>query len=111
MNVGISFDEDYLKPDGDIARYWFATGWDVSDAGGLPSPHLREYLQTMKADGSPHGQTFHHVSTNTDVLGWLFERVCPRHLASFRLGDGRMSPGWQSRNLRRYPVRVVNGVG
>lgn len=76
MNVGISFDEDYLKPDGDIAKYRFATGWDVSEAGGLPSPHLREYLQTMKADGSPHGQTFHYVSTNTDVLGWLFERVC-----------------------------------
>lgn len=35
---------------------------------------------------------------------------CPRHLASFGLHDGRISPGWESRDLRRYPVRVVDGV-
>ena len=35
---------------------------------------------------------------------------CPRHLASFGLQDGRISLGWQSRDLRSYPVRVVDGV-
>ena len=35
---------------------------------------------------------------------------CPRHLASFGLHDGRISPGWESRDLRRYPARVVDGV-
>ena len=35
---------------------------------------------------------------------------CPRHLASFGLDDGKISPGWQSRDLRLYPVRVVDGV-
>lgn len=30
---------------------------------------------------------------------------CPRHQASFDLQDGRISQGWQSRLLRRYPVR------
>lgn len=35
---------------------------------------------------------------------------CPRHLASFGLDDGRISPGWQSRDLRRYAVRVLDGV-
>ncbi len=35
---------------------------------------------------------------------------CPRHLASFGLDDGRISRGWSSRDLRRYPVRVVDGV-
>ena len=35
---------------------------------------------------------------------------CPRHLASFGLQDGSISRGWQSRDLRRYPVRVVDGV-
>ncbi|WP_375460294.1 Rieske (2Fe-2S) protein [uncultured Enterovirga sp.] len=33
---------------------------------------------------------------------------CPRHKAFFDLlGDGRISPGWVSRPLRRYPVRIV----
>jgi 3-phenylpropionate/trans-cinnamate dioxygenase ferredoxin subunit len=31
---------------------------------------------------------------------------CPRHLAWFNLTDGNISPGWPSRGLRRYPVRV-----
>jgi 3-phenylpropionate/trans-cinnamate dioxygenase ferredoxin subunit len=31
---------------------------------------------------------------------------CPRHLASFSLADGQISPGWPSRPLRRYPVRI-----
>ena len=35
---------------------------------------------------------------------------CPRHLASFGLNDGRISPGWQSRDLRRYPVRITDGI-
>jgi len=34
---------------------------------------------------------------------------CPRHLAWFDLTDGHISPGWSSRALRRYPVRVADG--
>lgn len=35
---------------------------------------------------------------------------CPRHRASFDLGSGAISPGWPSRDLRRYPVKVVGGT-
>jgi CubicO group peptidase (beta-lactamase class C family) len=31
-------------------------------------------MATMRKAG-PHGVTFHYVSTNTDVLGWIIERV------------------------------------
>ncbi len=34
---------------------------------------------------------------------------CPRHLASFDLNDGHISPGWPSRPLRRYPTRIRDG--
>lgn len=34
---------------------------------------------------------------------------CPRHRASFNLTDGTISPGWSSRLLRRYPVRIEAG--
>jgi 3-phenylpropionate/trans-cinnamate dioxygenase ferredoxin subunit len=34
---------------------------------------------------------------------------CPRHQAWFDLNDGRISPGWTSRALRRYAVRIVDG--
>jgi 3-phenylpropionate/trans-cinnamate dioxygenase ferredoxin subunit len=35
---------------------------------------------------------------------------CPRHFASFDLKDGRISAGWPSRPLRRYPVRIEGGL-
>ena len=31
---------------------------------------------------------------------------CPRHYAWFDLADGRISEGWSSRPLRRFPVRI-----
>ncbi len=77
MTVGISFVEDYLDPDGDVARYRLAVGWDAMPPG-KSSPALREYLAQQKPDGKKHGETFHYVSTNTDLLGWVYERAAGR---------------------------------
>lgn len=80
MVVGIRFTEDYDDPDGDVIRYRYAVGWD-------PVPHGREtldqrrFLASMRPDGNKHGETFHYVSTNTDVLGWVYERACDQPLA------------------------------
>jgi 3-phenylpropionate/trans-cinnamate dioxygenase ferredoxin subunit len=45
-----------------------------------------------------------------------FERACPHEQADLGLGcvaeglgDGAVSPGWPSRDLRRYAVRVADG--
>jgi len=32
--------------------------------------------------------------------------ICPRHLASYSLTDGRVSRGWKVEALRIYPVRI-----
>lgn len=52
----------------------------------------------------PHEQA--DLSLGRIADGRLF---CPRHLASFDLGDGHISAGWPSRPLRRYPVRIEGG--
>ncbi len=75
MSVGIHFEEDYMAPDGDVMRYRRSTGWEPPDAS-VPPTHLRQYLRTLRPNGTPHGHTFHYVSTNTDVLGWVYERAC-----------------------------------
>ena len=75
MSVGIRFDEDYMASDGDVMNYRRSTGWEPPEPG-VPPTHLRQYLQTLRPNGTPHGQTFHYVSTNTDVLGWVYERAC-----------------------------------
>jgi hypothetical protein len=80
MTVGISFTEDYDDPDGDVIRYRYAMGWDPLPAGRETSD-LRGFLATMRPDGKKHGEVFHYVSTNTDVLGWVYERACKQPLA------------------------------
>jgi CubicO group peptidase (beta-lactamase class C family) len=45
MSVGISFTEDYVDPDGDVARYRRAVGWDVIQPG-QSAMQLREFLAT-----------------------------------------------------------------
>jgi hypothetical protein len=75
MAVGIAFTEDYDDPGGDVARYRNAVGWDPIPPG-QPATDLRTYLTLQRPDGQQHGGLFHYVSTNTDVLGWVFERAC-----------------------------------
>jgi CubicO group peptidase (beta-lactamase class C family) len=80
MTVGIKFEEDYLDPEGDVARYRRAVGWDITPPGRA-LVDLRSFLATQSADGKTHGDTFHYVSTNTDTLGWVYERAAGRALS------------------------------
>jgi CubicO group peptidase (beta-lactamase class C family) len=80
MSVGIAFDEDYEDPNGDVARYRYAAGWDPLPPDGTPID-LRSFLAMQKADGQKHGELLHYVSTNTDVLGWVYERACDQGYA------------------------------
>lgn len=80
MSVGIAFTEDYVDPDGDVARYRRAVGWDVIKPG-QSAMQLREFLATQRPDGKAHGHAFHYVSTNTDMLGWVYERAAGRALS------------------------------
>jgi CubicO group peptidase (beta-lactamase class C family) len=80
MAVGIAFNEDYEDPKGDVVRYRHAAGWDPLPAGETPID-LRGFLSRQKPDGARHGELFHYVSTNTDVLGWVYERACDQPYA------------------------------
>jgi CubicO group peptidase (beta-lactamase class C family) len=80
MAVGIAFTEDYDDPAGDVARYRHAVGWDPVPPG-QDTIDLRSFLKVQKPDGQKHGELFHYVSTNTDVLGWVYERACDRPYA------------------------------
>ena len=43
---------------------------------------MRSFLTLQKPDGARHGELFHYVSTNTDVLGWVYERACEQPYAN-----------------------------
>ena len=74
MRVGILFDEDYLATSGPIIAYRQATGWNPADPDESPSDLRSFYARLTEADGQ-HGQRFHYVSTNTDLLAWVIERA------------------------------------
>jgi len=74
MAVSINFIEDYLDSQGDFARYRVATGWNPVPEGMKPDD-LRHFLTTLRRGPGPHGQIFHYVSPNSDLLGWILERA------------------------------------
>lgn len=80
MVVAVAFDENYDDPAGDVARYRLASGWDVLPNGASQGDQ-RSFLATLQPSGKPHGAIFHYVSTNTDVLGWVYESACGRPYA------------------------------
>jgi CubicO group peptidase (beta-lactamase class C family) len=80
MTVAVAFEENYEDPAGDVARYRFASGWDVPP-DGVAAGDQRSFLATAKGSGRTHGEVFHYVSPNTDVLGWVYERACGRPYA------------------------------
>jgi CubicO group peptidase (beta-lactamase class C family) len=80
MTVSIDFDESYLDPNGAFARYREAMGWNpVANAAGAPGLH--HFLTTLPRGAGRHGECFHYVSPNSDLLGWIIERAGGRRYA------------------------------
>lgn len=80
MTVSIDFDESYLDPHGAFARYREAMGWNpVGDPAKTPGLH--PFLTTLPRGSGPHGERFHYVSPNSDLLGWIIERAGGRPYA------------------------------
>lgn len=74
MTVGIEFEESYLKPDSPFARYREAMGWNLPAVPGRMLD-LRSFLTSLPPDGKAHGEVFHYVSPNSDLLGFIVERA------------------------------------
>lgn len=70
MRSGVRFGEDYTDPESEVCRLsdWLATRG------------LYEYLVGLPAE-APHGRRFRYRSAETDVLGWVCERVAGAPMA------------------------------
>lgn len=72
MTTAIQFREEYENPEAEIRQYGeIFRIWDMS-SGGPAS--IYEFLPGLKKKGT-HGDAFHYVTPNTDVLGWLIRRA------------------------------------
>ena len=80
MRVGIHFDENYLANSGAIIEYRKAQGWDPVKPGDNQSD-LRSFFSSLVDSDGRHADKFHYVSPNTDLMGWVIERVTGRRYA------------------------------
>jgi CubicO group peptidase (beta-lactamase class C family) len=74
MRTSLSFNEDYLDPMGDFARYRRAGLLDPALEGSKKESVI-EFLASLKKGPSEHGGPFHYCSPNSDVLGLIVERA------------------------------------
>lgn len=80
MTVSVRFTEDYLDPLGDVARYRVAMGWNPPGLIGGEAG-LHQFIASIPKGDHPHGDRFHYVSPNTDMLGWILERASGSSIA------------------------------
>lgn len=80
MRVGVLFDEDYLATEGPIIDYRYAANWNPVPEG-VPVGDLRSFMHKLVEKDGEHGQRFHYVSPNTDLLAWVFERATGKRYA------------------------------
>jgi CubicO group peptidase (beta-lactamase class C family) len=81
MTVSIRFTEDYLDPLGDVARYRVAMGWNPPGAV-TGEDGLHRFITSLPKAEHPHGDRFHYVSPNSDMLGWIMERASGETIAT-----------------------------
>jgi len=75
MTTAVSYSEIYDDPESDIARYGWVFGvWGAPPPGYDGPMTIYDYLPTLRKKGV-HGEAFHYVTPNTDVLAWIIQRV------------------------------------
>ncbi|WP_374378081.1 serine hydrolase domain-containing protein [Dongia sp.] len=77
MQSGVAFDETYTDPYSDVGRTDVASGWKLKPAGDTrdwPATMWQQVL-TLKKGEAAHGSRFSYRSIETDVLGFVAERV------------------------------------
>lgn len=72
MVVAVKFSEDYPDPASEVQQQDRVAGW--RDRFPDDPADSYEFLQTLQASGE-HGQAFQYCSADTDVLGWILEKV------------------------------------
>jgi CubicO group peptidase (beta-lactamase class C family) len=80
MRVAVEFDENYHAASGMIIDYRKSHSWNPIDPGEKPTDMRSFFKRLTKADGY-HGDRFHYVSPNTDLLGWVLERSSGKRYA------------------------------
>ncbi len=74
MTTGLRYDEVFTDPKSGVFRYLMATGLVLAPAGYAGPRALPDFLKTVEKEGE-HGAGFKYKSIDTEVIGWVLQRV------------------------------------
>ena len=81
MTISTNFKEEYLDRSGLFNLYRQATGFNPKSTDNKIG--LKEFLKLMPKSQNPHGTIYQYCSPNTDLLGWIIERVTNKKYSEF----------------------------
>ena len=81
MTTGVQYAENFADPQSGVFQYLAAAGLQPAPPGTTAAKSMAEFLPTLKKDGE-HGAAFAYKSVDTEVLGWLLQRVTGKHYAT-----------------------------
>lgn len=105
MTTGVRYREDYVDPDAEVRFYGVAAGWSRPPEGYAGPTTVFDFLRTLKKQGE-HGEAFAYKTCNTEVLGWIIQRVAGRPFAE--MVSERI---WQKLGVEEDGYVMVDGVG
>jgi CubicO group peptidase (beta-lactamase class C family) len=80
MTTGVRYREDYVDPDAEVRFYAVAAGFSPPPKGYAGPTTIFDFLRTLQKQGE-HGEAFAYKTCNTEVLGWIVQRVAGKPLA------------------------------
>jgi CubicO group peptidase (beta-lactamase class C family) len=131
MDVVNAYTEDFGDPTSTVWQHEAVVGWRVLPDDEEPST-LREFLLTIEAANVHAPHEVNYKDANTDLLGWIVERVAGRSLSerlveifeaagiersAFLACDRAFTPlvsfgiSLTARDLARYGMLLLDGVG
>lgn len=81
MTTSLGFEDFTDNPSIKVAEYWASTGWNPANENN-PNPGLHTFLLSLESGSNPHGFRYEYQSPNTDLLGWVLERISGQTIAS-----------------------------
>ncbi len=80
MTTGAQYQENFADPASGIFQYLIAAGL-VPTPANYPGPKtVTEFLKTVKKQGE-HGTAFQYKTVDTEVIGWLMQRMSNKSYA------------------------------
>ena len=105
MTVGVKYSEEYTDPGAEIWKYAVAAGAKTPPKNYAGPDNIFDFLKSLQKEGR-HGEAFAYKTCNSEVLGWIVQRVANTHLAD--LISDRI---WQKIGAEEDAYIIVDRIG